>query len=92
MIIDHVSKKSIKNYYGDTPLHFAACYGYLEICEVFIINMKHSNPKNEFGETPLDQALKNNHSSVVEFFQAIKNTQKRKSDKKERILKRIKSK
>ena len=36
-----------------TPLHFAACYGKIEICQFIIADLNDKNPKNKDGVTPV---------------------------------------
>ena len=48
----------------DTPLHFAAENGFLEICEMLMENMNEKNPKNNASRTPLHLAAEKGHFEV----------------------------
>ena len=55
--------KNPKDYYGFTPLHYAAGpVGFLDICD-FIINIivEEKNPTYKLGNTTLHFAAKNGH-------------------------------
>ena len=49
---------------SDTPLHFAAECGFLEICEMIMENMEEKNPKNNSWVTPLHEAATKGHLEV----------------------------
>ena len=49
---------------SDTPLHFAAECGFLEICEMIMENMEDKNPKNNSWVTPLHEAATKGHLKV----------------------------
>ena len=63
---------------GTTALHFAAREGYLNVCKLIAENVHENNPKiwgEEWGVegTPLEVAEENGHSSLVKYFQSLKN-------------------
>ena len=63
---------------GTTALHFAAREGYLNVCKLIAENVYENNPKiwgEEWGVegTPLEVAEENGHSSLVKYFQSLKN-------------------
>ena len=41
---------------GTTPLHYAAYYGHLQICEAIMDELTDKNPSNKLGLTPMDMA------------------------------------
>lgn len=49
---------------SDTPLHFAAECGFLEICEMIMENMEEKNPQNNSWVTPLHEAASEGHLEV----------------------------
>ena len=56
-------KKNPADRYGDTPLHFAAQEGHLEICSLIIENISDRNPFSR-GRTPLHYAAAQGHIEV----------------------------
>ena len=54
-----------------TPLHIAAGYGYFNVCKLIAENVQEKNPQDSYGETPLQIAEENGHSSVIEYFQSL---------------------
>ena len=54
--------------YKDTPLHYAAESGRVEVCRFIVENMKDSmKRKNGDGKTPLDEALEEGQEKVCNF-------------------------
>ena len=53
---------------GDTPLHYAADKGHLEVAKYFV-NVRRCDPmdKNKCNATPLHLACKNGHFEIVQF-------------------------
>ena len=51
--IQNSSDKIPRDCAGRTPLHFAACYGKIEICQFIIADLNDKNPKNKDGVTPV---------------------------------------
>ena len=56
LILNEVNNKNPKGHFADTPLHFAAERGHLEICKLIGENATAKNPTNNSGKTPLDLA------------------------------------
>ena len=54
-----------KNYKGETPFHEAAKEGDISKCKLIITHIEDKNPLNFNGKTPLQMAVKSNHSLVV---------------------------
>ncbi|XP_013199735.2 ankyrin repeat domain-containing protein 27 [Amyelois transitella] len=50
---------------GFTPLHFAARYGYVHLCNILIVNKANVNCINKRGQTPLHLAALNNKPLVL---------------------------
>ena len=55
-----------KNVDGITPLHVAARFGHLEICQLLLTNLKKKNPKSNNNLTPLYFATSNNHQDICQ--------------------------
>ena len=52
---------------GETPLHYAAMSGHLDVCRLLLENCgDQKNPVSNLGRTPLDHASRNGHSAIVE--------------------------
>ena len=69
LIIEKMHKiedKNPLNEWNDTPLHYAAEYGQLEVCQLIIQNVNEKNPKNCDGFTPLHLAAKNGKVNICE--------------------------
>ena len=57
----------LKNRWRHTPLHIAATYGHLNICKVILETVKYKDVcknKHNVDISPLDLAIRNNHSDV----------------------------
>lgn len=52
---------------GDTPLHYAAAYGYTNIGKELVAHMAKINIRNNLGETPLHTAVFWGHKEIIEF-------------------------
>ena len=77
-IFNNALYKNPKDYYGFTPLHYAAGHaGFFDICEFIINNVEEKNPKNKLGNTPLHFAAKNGHLDItkliIEKIESIEN-------------------
>ena len=51
----------------ETPLHYAALQGQLEVVKYLIFKVKNKKPMDKFGKTPLDRAQSNGHQDIVDF-------------------------
>ena len=54
-----------KNNYSNTPLHYAAMEGRIELATLLIERGAEINPINDSNETPLNMAHDCNHTDVV---------------------------
>ncbi|KAJ1676094.1 SPT3 Dosage dependent suppressor of Ty-induced promoter mutations-like protein, partial [Spiromyces aspiralis] len=64
LLISHASPIDAQDRGGYTPLHFAACFGRIEIA-VLLLNYGASPlVKAHSGATPLDLARSNNHDQI----------------------------
>ena len=58
------------DYDGRTAIHLAASEGHIQIVEFLIDNgLQNFSPLDRWGNTPLDDARRGNHSAVVEYLQ-----------------------
>ena len=62
--------KNPANKFGETPLHFAAMDGHLDVCRLIIDNVNDKHPVTNFGDTPKDLAVENNHVVVSQLFES----------------------
>ena len=51
---------------GMTPLHYAAKYGYISVCQLLLEKFSDKNPKNLLGETPFALAVEFDNYFVCE--------------------------
>lgn len=56
---------NVADYDGRTPLHLAACEDRAEVVELLISRKVDLEPKDRWGNTPLDDAIKFNHKRIV---------------------------
>ena len=58
------------DYDGRTALHLAACENHIEIVQ-FLLNIAkvNKNPKDRWNKTPLDEAIKLNHTEIIDLLQ-----------------------
>jgi len=54
-----------RNEYGDTPLHYAAEHGHLDVALLLIERGADVNSRNNEGKTPLDVAREEGHVEVA---------------------------
>ena len=52
-IFNSVESKNPANRHGQTPFHWAAQKGYLDICQLIVDFVENKNPVNNLGWTPL---------------------------------------
>jgi glutaminase len=57
------------DYDGRTPLHLAACEGQLEVVQYLIDRKVQLRPKDRWGNTPLDDAIKFKHKEIKELLE-----------------------
>ena len=55
-----------EDFYGMTPLHYAATNGQKDLCRVILENVQEKNPGDSEGITPLHNAARNGHSEVCQ--------------------------
>jgi len=51
---------------GSTPLHHAAGWGRKEVVELLLTKKADPNRRNKAGQTPLDLAISNNQTEVIQ--------------------------
>ena len=58
------------DYDGRTALHLAVCENHIEIVQ-FLLNIAkvNKNPKDRWNKTPLDEAIKLNHTEIIDLLQ-----------------------
>ncbi|MEQ9438022.1 MAG: glutaminase A [Cyclobacteriaceae bacterium] len=79
----------IADYDGRTPLHLAACEGQTAVAKHLISQKVHLTPKDRWGNTPLDDALKFEYKEIVILLQKAITTQHTKSQLKAQVLENI---
>ena len=63
LIMAGIEDKNPATNNGLTPLHLAAQYGHLKICEIILKNVQDKMPRY-FGQTPITLASQNDHYEV----------------------------
>ena len=66
---ENVVDKNPADNFGNTPLHYAANYGCLEICRLIIDNVDNPHTVNNARQTPKALANLNGHIAVSQLFQ-----------------------
>jgi glutaminase len=75
----------IADYDGRTPLHLAACEAQTEVVRHLIKKNVHLTPKDRWGNTPLDDAIKFKHQEIIDLLeQAIKRAEGKSSTSKKK--------
>ena len=64
----NINKNPLNNN-EETPMHYAALQGQLEIVKFLITKVTNLEPKDKFGKTPLDRARQGGHQDIVDFLQ-----------------------
>jgi len=65
-LIQHGAPINAKDIAGNTPLHLAARYGFVNVVKVLIASGADVNAKDANGMTPLQIASKMGHQAVVD--------------------------
>jgi ankyrin repeat protein len=68
LLIAQGADVNIKDNSGDSPLHYAAAYGYTNIAKELIAHGVKINIRNNLGDTPLHTAVFWGHKDTIEFF------------------------
>ena len=63
-----MDEKNPKSDIGNTPLHYAALNGHLNICKLITANINDISPKNLGNKTPLDIAKERNQIYIIQLF------------------------
>ena len=66
--VDGIEKEP-KTILGFYPIHWSASYGGLEATKYLITKVNKTQPKNNYGKTPLDFARENIRIEVVKFLE-----------------------
>ena len=66
--VDGIEKEP-KTFLGFYPIHWSASYGGLEATKYLIARVNQTQPKNNYGKTPLDFARENIRIDVVKFLE-----------------------
>ena len=73
--------KNPKDKHGTTPLHFAAQKSHLEVCRLFLDNIKdtnlHVNPSSVRDDTPYGWAKGYGNQAVCSLFESYINVEKK---------------
>ena len=64
-----VDVNNTKDYHGGTPLHWAAYKGCLDACRLLIEHGADVNALDTFGDTPLSDAISEDHTDVIELLE-----------------------
>ena len=56
---------------GNTPLHYAAWKGHVQLVKLLTNEIVEKNPRNPLGFTPLHWAVNANHVEVVQFLLSV---------------------
>lgn len=70
VLMDAQADPKVVDGQGNTLLHYAAGYGHVQTTDYFLQCGLQVNQANLAGETPLDLALRNNHTAVVSSLRA----------------------
>jgi len=62
--IQNASNKNPSNDKGETPMHYAAKKGFLNICQLIVENAKNINTADHDGDTPLTLAAQGGHLEI----------------------------
>ena len=69
-VLRNIIEKNPRNANGDTPLHYAAYYGCLDVCKSIIDNINEKNSRNLDSYTPLHLAAFGGHLNECKLIMA----------------------
>ena len=65
LLLKHHANSDLADTSGNTALHYAAAYGWLECVHILTHYGANPSPENAWKTTPITVALQKNHSSIV---------------------------
>ena len=67
--MESIEDKAPKDNIGQTPLHYAARRGHLDVVKYILENVEDKNPRDNNGKTPAQLAQDKNHLRVYHYYQ-----------------------
>ena len=72
LLIDEGAKLDVIDHYGNTLLHLAAIRGNMALVQKLAVDVKDVDKPNDDGQSPIDVAELNDHTSVKNVFEGLK--------------------